>query len=31
MAEHPDNYEDVTIYGLDDDVEKELLLAHLQG
>jgi general stress protein 26 len=27
MAEHPDNYEDVTIYGLDDDVEKELLLA----
>jgi general stress protein 26 len=26
--ELPDNYEDVTVYGLDDDVEEELLLAH---
>jgi general stress protein 26 len=24
----PENYEDVTVYGLDDDVETELLLAH---
>jgi general stress protein 26 len=28
MTEHPENYEDVTIYGLDDDVENELLQAH---
>ena len=21
MAEHPENYEDVTVYGLDDDVD----------
>jgi nitroimidazol reductase NimA-like FMN-containing flavoprotein (pyridoxamine 5'-phosphate oxidase superfamily) len=28
MAEHPENYEDVTVYGLDDDVEEQLLLAH---
>ena len=27
-SEHPENYEDVTVYGLDDDVEEELLLAH---
>jgi nitroimidazol reductase NimA-like FMN-containing flavoprotein (pyridoxamine 5'-phosphate oxidase superfamily) len=27
MAEHPENYEDVTVYGLDDDVETELLTA----
>ncbi|MFK8023899.1 MAG: hypothetical protein AB8G26_08045 [Ilumatobacter sp.] len=25
MAEHPENYEDVTVYGLDDDVEAEML------
>ncbi len=25
MSEHPENYEDVTVYGLDDDVESELL------
>ena len=25
MAEHPENYEDVTLYGLDDAVEKDLL------
>jgi general stress protein 26 len=25
---HPENYEDVTVYGLDDDVEEQLLLAH---
>ncbi|CAN5427647.1 hypothetical protein BH23ACT3_BH23ACT3_07500 [soil metagenome] len=28
MTEHPENYEDVTVYGLDDDVEEQLLLAH---
>jgi general stress protein 26 len=28
MSEHPENYEDVTVYGLDDDVEEQLLLAH---
>ena len=28
MSEHPENYEDVTIYGLDDDVEEQLLLGH---
>ena len=27
-SEHPENYEDVTSYGLDDDVEQQLLLAH---
>ena len=27
MSAHPENYEDVTVYGLDDDVEHELLLA----
>jgi general stress protein 26 len=27
MTEHPENYEDVTVYGLDDDVEQEMLLA----
>ena len=27
-ADHPENYEDVTVYGLDDDVEERLLLAH---
>ena len=26
--EHPENYEDVTVYGLDDDVEEQLLLVH---
>jgi len=25
MSEHPENYEDVTVYGLDDDVEAEML------
>ena len=25
MSEHPENYEDVTVYGLDDDVELEML------
>jgi len=25
MSEHPENYEDVTVYGLDDDVEQEML------
>jgi general stress protein 26 len=25
---HPENYEDVTVYGLDDDVEEKLLLSH---
>lgn len=25
MSEHPENYEDVTVYGLDDDVEVEML------
>ena len=28
MTEHPENYEDVTVYGLDDDVEEQLLLTH---
>lgn len=28
MTEHPENYEDVTVYGLDDDTEEKLLLAH---
>ena len=28
MAEHPENYEDVTVYGLDDNDEQELLVAH---
>ena len=28
MSEHPENYEDVTIYGLDDDVESDLLYQH---
>jgi general stress protein 26 len=28
MAEHPENYEDVTVYGLDDSDEQELLRAH---
>jgi general stress protein 26 len=28
MSEHPENYEDVTVYGLDADVEEELLNAH---
>ena len=28
MAEHPENYEDVTVYGLDEDMEEKLLLAH---
>jgi hypothetical protein len=27
MSDHPENYEDVTVYGLDDDVEHEMLLA----
>jgi len=27
MSTHPENYEDVTVYGLDDDVEQEMLLA----
>ena len=27
-VDDPENYEDVTIYGLDNDVEEELLLAH---
>ena len=27
MSEHPENYEDVTVYGLDDDVEAEMLAA----
>ena len=26
MSDHPENYEDVTVYGLDDDVEHEMLL-----
>ena len=26
MTEHPENYEDVSVYGLDDDVEQEMLL-----
>jgi general stress protein 26 len=25
MSEHPENYEDVTVYGLDDEVEQEML------
>ncbi len=25
MSEHPENYEDVTVYGLDDEVEAEML------
>lgn len=25
MSEHPENYEDVTVYGLDDDTEREML------
>ena len=28
MTDHPENYEDVTVYGLDSDVEEQLLLAH---
>lgn len=28
MADHPENYEDVTVYGLDAEVEEQLLLAH---
>lgn len=28
MAEDAENYEDVTVYALDDDVEEQLLLAH---
>ena len=28
MIEHPENYEDVTVYGLDEDVEQELLSRH---
>jgi general stress protein 26 len=28
MSSHPENYEDVTVFGLDDDVEEQLLLAH---
>jgi general stress protein 26 len=28
MSEDPENYEDVTVYGLDHDDEEELLLAH---
>ena len=28
MSEHPENYEDVTVYGLDADIEEQLLLAH---
>jgi hypothetical protein len=28
MTEHPENYEDVTVYGLDEDDEKELLTRH---
>ncbi|MEI7992526.1 MAG: hypothetical protein WCH93_08845 [Actinomycetota bacterium] len=28
MSEHPENYEDVSAYGLDVDVEERLLLAH---
>ena len=28
MTDHPENYEDVTVYGLDEDVEERLLLAH---
>jgi general stress protein 26 len=28
MTEHPENYEDVTIYGLDQDDEQELLTRH---
>lgn len=27
MTEHPENYEDVTVFGLDEDVEEQLLLA----
>ena len=26
MSDDPENYEDVTVYGLDDDVEEQLLL-----
>ena len=25
MSAHPENYEDVTVYGLDDDVERQML------
>jgi hypothetical protein len=28
MSEHPENYEDVTVYGLDDADEQALLMAH---
>jgi general stress protein 26 len=28
MADHPENYEDVTVYDLDPDQEQQLLLAH---
>ncbi|MGI9053657.1 MAG: pyridoxamine 5'-phosphate oxidase family protein [Ilumatobacteraceae bacterium] len=28
QTDDPENYEDVTVYGLDDDVEEQLLLAH---
>ena len=28
MSDDPENYEDVTVYGLDDDVEEQLLLGH---
>lgn len=28
MNDHPENYEDVSVYGLDEDVEEQLLLAH---
>ena len=27
MTEHPENYEDVTVFGLDEDVDEQLLLA----
>jgi general stress protein 26 len=28
VSDHPENYEDVTVYDLDSDVEEQLLLAH---
>ena len=28
MTDHPENYEDVTVYGLDAEIEEQLLLAH---
>lgn len=31
MTEHPENYEDVTVFGLDEDVEEQLLLAQMNA